>query len=355
MEQDLYHNAIRVALEKDSWIVTDDPLTLTAGQSYVWVDLAVEKILMAERQGEKILVEMTTFNNPSLIEVSINRLIDNLRAWETNNNNLVPLINKVCIFTGDLNKDVLVQNLQNAFLQYLSYANLLSDLRPDRVLYLAICEEMYTKLFEEAIVRFIFAGSPVKFMIFDADKQEVVQWKNFEIHEDGDRNFHGIDLHQSELYLVFNESDFTEADLSETNIYKTEMNLSNLSQANLNKANLTRVFFCESNLSQVDLTEAHLSEVFLVSADLNRVKMNRILSIQSYFSKADLQNADLTESIFASVDLKEANLEGANLRKAQFISCDLRGANLKNARVDDAVFDDVQLNGATWVDGSIIN
>lgn len=54
MAKDIYHNSVRVALEKDGWIITNDPLTLRAGKRDVFVDLAAEKILIAERKEQKI-------------------------------------------------------------------------------------------------------------------------------------------------------------------------------------------------------------------------------------------------------------------------------------------------------------
>lgn len=344
MAKDLYNNAVRVALEKDNWIITEEEIKLATDKPDVLVNLASEKILMAERQGEKIAVEITTFKNPSLIDTLITS------NSEYNQNNF-----SIFYLSKTTKRDMLIRHLQKAFVQYLCYLEILSDCQLNHVVYLAITKEMYSDCFQGPIIRFILANSLVKLMIFDYHKEEIVRWKDFEIYEVGDRDFYRIDLHKLELSSVLNESDFTKANLSETIIHRTEMNLSNLSEANFNKADLTEVFFHKSNLSQVDFTDAHLTEVFLVSSDLSQVNMNRTQIIQSYLKKANLRNANLTESIFGSVDFKGADLRGADLRKSQFIFCDLRDANLQNAIVDEAIFDDVQLNGAKWVDGTIIS
>lgn len=67
MAKDIIHKAVRFALEKDRWIITDDPFTLQTGDISVDIDLAAEKFLVAERGIEKILVEVKSFGNRSLI------------------------------------------------------------------------------------------------------------------------------------------------------------------------------------------------------------------------------------------------------------------------------------------------
>lgn len=106
MAKDIYHNTVKVALEKEGWLITNDPLTLTAGKRDVFADLAAERILMAQRQEEKIAVEIKSFQSPSP-----------------------------------------VKDLEQAVGQYILYANLLSRSQPDRILYLAIREETYTEFF----------------------------------------------------------------------------------------------------------------------------------------------------------------------------------------------------------------
>ncbi|HRF40461.1 MAG TPA: element excision factor XisH family protein [Saprospiraceae bacterium] len=67
MAKDIIHKAVRFALEKDRWVITDDPFTLQTGDISVDIDLAAEKFLVAERGIEKILVEVKSFGNRSLI------------------------------------------------------------------------------------------------------------------------------------------------------------------------------------------------------------------------------------------------------------------------------------------------
>jgi len=58
---DLYHDAVKNALIKDGWTITDDPLRLSYGGEDVYVDLGAEKIIAAEKNGQKIAIEIKSF------------------------------------------------------------------------------------------------------------------------------------------------------------------------------------------------------------------------------------------------------------------------------------------------------
>lgn len=48
---DRYHEAVRNALVKDGWTITDDPLTLSVGKRSLYVDLGAEQIISAEKEA----------------------------------------------------------------------------------------------------------------------------------------------------------------------------------------------------------------------------------------------------------------------------------------------------------------
>jgi hypothetical protein len=95
--RDVYHAAVRNALESDGWTITHDPYTLTFGQRDVFVDLGAEKAIAAERQGERIAVEIKSFLGPSD-----------------------------------------VRELEVAIGQYVFYRSLLARVEPDRKLFIAV-------------------------------------------------------------------------------------------------------------------------------------------------------------------------------------------------------------------------
>lgn len=53
MFKDKFHEAVKQALQKEGWTITDDPLRFQYGNVNFQVDLALERIVAAEREGEK--------------------------------------------------------------------------------------------------------------------------------------------------------------------------------------------------------------------------------------------------------------------------------------------------------------
>ncbi|MEG3924798.1 element excision factor XisH family protein [Microcoleus sp. D3_18a_C4] len=137
MAKDIYHYNVRAALEKDGWIITDDPLTLQFGSRGVFVDLGAKKLLAAEREGQRIAVEIKSFVGKSLV-----------KDWE------------------------------NAIGQYILYLKILSKKEPDRTLYLAITEEIYTSFFKEDIVQVVLADGVIKIVVVDTIQEVITRWIN---------------------------------------------------------------------------------------------------------------------------------------------------------------------------------
>lgn len=65
--KDIFHEAVKQALEKEQWVITDDPLKLKFGNINFQIDLGAERVIAAEKAGEKIAVEIKSFLNPSAI------------------------------------------------------------------------------------------------------------------------------------------------------------------------------------------------------------------------------------------------------------------------------------------------
>ena len=137
MAKDIYHYNVRTALEKDGWIITDDPLTLQFGSRSVFVDLGAKKLLAAEREGQRIAVEIKSFVGKSLV-----------KDWE------------------------------NAIGQFTLYLKILSKKEPDRTLYLAITEEIYTSFFQEDIVQVVLEDRAIKIIVIDPIQEVVTRWIN---------------------------------------------------------------------------------------------------------------------------------------------------------------------------------
>lgn len=65
--KDIFHEAVKLALQKEQWVITDDPLKFKFGNVNFQVDLGAERLLAAQRADEKIAVEIKSFLNPSAI------------------------------------------------------------------------------------------------------------------------------------------------------------------------------------------------------------------------------------------------------------------------------------------------
>ncbi len=73
MAKNLFHDVVKIALIKDGWQITDDPLFLKVGGVDFFIDLGAEKLLAAERDGKKIAVEIKAFSTPPALLISILR------------------------------------------------------------------------------------------------------------------------------------------------------------------------------------------------------------------------------------------------------------------------------------------
>lgn len=133
--KDIYHNVVRVALEKDGWTITDDPLRLSIGSRAVYVDLGAEKLFAAEKEGQKIAVEVKSFLNPSP-----------------------------------------VTDLENALGQYVLYSKILEEQEPERILYLAISFTVFRDIFLEEIGQLVLRQTDLRILVFNQDKEEILQW-----------------------------------------------------------------------------------------------------------------------------------------------------------------------------------
>jgi hypothetical protein len=135
--RDIYHLAVRHALEKAGWHVTDDPYTLRAGGFLMFIDLGAERLIVADNGSEKIAVEVKCFNKSS-----------------------------------DINE------FHAALGQYINYNLALSEQEPDRVLYLAIPYNTYETFFSQRFIESVIERNNVKLIIFKPDDEVIIKWKN---------------------------------------------------------------------------------------------------------------------------------------------------------------------------------
>jgi hypothetical protein len=135
--KDIYHDTVRAALIKDGWTISKDPFKLTFGGRNLYVDLGAEKLFGAEKGDRKIAVEIKSFLDPSPIN-----------------------------------------DLQKALGQYKLYSQILEDIEPDRILYLAVGNIVFEDFFSEPICQLVIRKNNLQLIIFEPSKQEIIQWIN---------------------------------------------------------------------------------------------------------------------------------------------------------------------------------
>jgi len=132
----IFHNTVRLALEKDGWVITDDPLHLKVGGTEMYIDLAAERLIAAQKNGQKIAVEIKIF----------------LRESELTEFHL-------------------------ALGQFLNYRLALKQKLPNFILYLALPTDTYNTLFRRPFIQDAIEEYQLKLLIFDPNKQEISAWK----------------------------------------------------------------------------------------------------------------------------------------------------------------------------------
>jgi predicted RecB family endonuclease len=67
MARDLFHYQVKNALIKEGWNITDDPYRMEVDKVLYEIDLGAEPMIAAEKNGEKIAVEIKSFAGASTI------------------------------------------------------------------------------------------------------------------------------------------------------------------------------------------------------------------------------------------------------------------------------------------------
>jgi len=134
--KDIYHDTVKTALIKDGWTITHDPLRLKLRRGKkLFIDLGAERLIAAEKDTQKIAVEIKSFIGASVMK-----------------------------------------DLEVALGQFMLYLQLLQRYDPERTLYLAVAEEIRKNVFEEEAGEILLQNSIIRLVTFDPTKEAIVQW-----------------------------------------------------------------------------------------------------------------------------------------------------------------------------------
>lgn len=134
---DIIHNAVKIALIKDGWTITDDPYLLKYRRTILYADLGAERTISVQRNNQKLVIEIKSFVGVSKI-----------------------------------------QDLKETLGQLDIYSYLLEEIEPDHQLYLAISNNTYKNIFQQDIAQLILKKRKLPLIIVDLESEEITQWIN---------------------------------------------------------------------------------------------------------------------------------------------------------------------------------
>ena len=137
MAKDRYHNLVKKALQNQDWLITNDPLYIPTFKRRLEVDLGAERLIGAEKDNEKIAVEIKSFLGLSEIH-----------------------------------------EFYKALGQFNYYQLALEDDQPDRVLYLAVPSDIYETLFTEPLTLKAIQRYKIKIIVYNIEDETIEKWIN---------------------------------------------------------------------------------------------------------------------------------------------------------------------------------
>ena len=137
MVRDIFHDAVRQGLEKEGWLITDDPLKIKSGDVNIQIDLGAKNLIAAEKDEDKIAVAITSF-------------------------------------IGESN----ISSFHIAVGQFVNYQIALEDKQPEQKLYLAVPLSTYRKFFYLLFVQTVIQRFHIPLVIYKPSEEVIVEWKS---------------------------------------------------------------------------------------------------------------------------------------------------------------------------------
>lgn len=133
--RDLFHDIVKKALQKDGWIITHDPYPLPTGSFDLAIDLGAEKVIAAYRGEQKIAIEIKSFLGSS----------------------------KISQFYAALG-------------QFIAYRTALHTQDQDRILYLAVPNDIYDRFFLTPFVQELVTQNQLYLITYSIASESLEKW-----------------------------------------------------------------------------------------------------------------------------------------------------------------------------------
>lgn len=135
MARDFYHNNVKIALQKDGWLITHDPYPVKVDDVGYEIDFGAEPLIAAEKDETRIAIEVKSFVGPSTIN-----------------------------------------EFHKAVGQFNDYFVALEEQDPERILFLAIPEAIWEQFFQKPIIKKSLARIDAKIVVYNPISNVVIKW-----------------------------------------------------------------------------------------------------------------------------------------------------------------------------------
>ncbi|MGB3636351.1 MAG: XisH family protein [Rivularia sp. (in: cyanobacteria)] len=136
--KDKFHESVKKGLQKQEWVITNDPLRIEFGEEdEVRIDLGAERLLAAQKKDEKIAVEVKSFLSDSALS-----------------------------------------DFHLALGQFLNYRLVLKEKDKERILYLAVPIYAYESFFQRDLPKAAIKQYQLKLIVYDPVEEVIVKWIN---------------------------------------------------------------------------------------------------------------------------------------------------------------------------------
>ena len=132
--EDKVHQPVRNALIKEGWTITAEPYLIDVEGEFLYADIGAERIL-EDKKVQAIIVEVKSFRERSLIHA-----------------------------------------LEEAWGQYQIYRRILSVLKPDYKVYLALPQVAYERLQKRRTFNILMQFKEVSLIVVNIDEEKIVLW-----------------------------------------------------------------------------------------------------------------------------------------------------------------------------------